>query len=243
MQQKRIPRRALLAPLALCAMLNLAGAPAVAQVQSTAAVSPREGAAAQAAAQRDLAQFAAYQISTRPGVAPPEFPLDVSDMQDLKDAVIAYGFAEYSIAPKDLSAGRGELRTMARPTGQWRFVISLRGKPIGLATVEMVNGRYETVSYGAAVLAKDVDAMTNYHGNATRSNLRLLRIYQARSDFLEVSGENDNRARYAPLHSARESLLPQARAIKDGKPAALLESEDLLQPLRTAVKANLDAFR
>ncbi|UUZ46708.1 hypothetical protein LP420_22785 [Massilia sp. B-10] len=66
------------------------------------------------------------------------------------------------------------------------------------------------------MLSKDVDAMASFHGNADKSNLRFMRIYQARSDFLEVVGQ-DGRARFAPLHSARESLMLKQRAAKAGK--------------------------
>lgn len=237
---QRSTRRALLAPLALCTILGLAGMPAMAQ--NATAIAAKDGASAQAAAQRDFAQFAAYQMRTRPGIAPADFPLDIGDMQDLKDAVIGYGFPVHTVEAKDIVAGRTDLHAMVKPTGQWRFIVSLRGKPVGLATVEQVNGRYETISYGAATLAKDVEALTSHHGNAVRSNLRFVRIYQARADFLEVAGEG--RTRYAPLHSARESLLLQARALKTGQgDTSLMEASEVLQPVRAAVKANLDAFR
>jgi hypothetical protein len=240
MQHQRTTRRALLAPLALCTILGLSGVPAMAQ--NATAVAAKEGATAHAAAQRDFAQFAAYQMRTRPGIAAADFPLDIGDMQDLKEAVIGYGFPVHTVDPKDIVAGRADLQAMAKPTGQWRFIISVRGKPVGLATVDQVNGRYETVAYGAATLAKDVEALTSHHGNAARSNLRFIRVYQARSDFLEVS--DGSRTRYAPLHSARESLLLQARALKAGQgDSSLMEASEVLQPLRAAVKANLDAFR
>ncbi|WP_051293827.1 hypothetical protein [Pseudoduganella violaceinigra] len=187
--------------------------------------------AAMQAAKRGLAQFAEHQQAIRPGSAPVDFPLDITDVGDLKQATINQGFEVYTIEPKDLLA-RGDLASLAKPTGEWRFIISVRGKAIGLATVQKVNGRYETVAYGAAVLAKDVDAAMNVHGNSARSNLRFIRIYQARSDLLEV-----DHARFAPLHSARESLLLK----KNGD--QLVDGADLLEPLRAAVKANIEAFR
>ena len=188
------------------------------------------GAALQAA-KRGLAQFAEHQQALRPGSAPPDFPLDVTDVGDLKQATVSGGFEVFTIDPKDLLA-RGDLPALAKPTGEWRFIISLHGKPIGLATVQQVNGRYETVAYGASVLAKDVEAAMAAHGNSNRSNLRFIRIYQARSDLLEV-----DHAKFAPLHSARESLLLK----KAGN--QLVDGAELLDPLRAAVKANIEAFR
>lgn len=196
---------------------------------------------AMAAAQRDLAQFAAHQLQVRRGGVPADFPLEITDVQDLKDATISYGFPVYTIDPPDLMAGRGSMQGMVKPIPQWRFVVSLRNRPIGMATVERNQGKFETVAYGAAVLAKDVDALMGYHGNADKSNLRFVRIFQARADLLEVVGQ-DGRARFAPLHSARESLLLQQRASKDGSRAEeLMEEADLVQPLRGAVKLNMAA--
>jgi hypothetical protein len=190
------------------------------------------------AARRDFAQFVAHQLQ-RQG-APVDFPLDVADLQDLKDATVSYGFAVQTIDPPQLLAGRGSMQSMARHANQWRFVIMLNQRAIGLATVENNNGRFETVAYGGSVLAKDLDALAAVHGNADKSNLRFLRIYQARADLLEVVGQ-DGRARFAPLHSARESLLLLHRR-KDGKDG-LLEESDFAQPLRAAVKQNMAASR
>jgi hypothetical protein len=70
-----------------------------------------------------------------------------------------------------------------------------------------------------------------------------MRVYQARSDFLEVVGQ-DGRARFAPLHSARESLMLKQRSAKAGKAGDdLLDETDFIQPLRSAVKLNMAAPR
>jgi hypothetical protein len=247
MHSKMQFRRTLAATLLAAASLVLASPTVLAQTPTASAgpqMSPKRLLAeAMSAAQRDFAQFAAHQLQTRGGGAPIDFPLDISDLQELKEAKVEYGFAMHTIDPADLVAGRSTMQRMVKPINQWRFVIMLRNRPIGMATVERHNGRYDTVAYGAAVLAKDVDALAGLHGNADKSNLRFVRIFQARSDLLEVV-EVDGRARFAPMHSARESLLLQQRASKDGKRAdALLDEAELLQPLRAAVKQNLEASR
>lgn len=242
MQPVKPLRSTLLAVALATATLTLA-APAVqaqnvnAQIQNAL---KRQSAEAFSAAKRDFAQFAQAQLQkSAGGGSPVDFPLDISDMQDLKDAVIGYGFPVYTVDPTDLVAGRNTMQGMAKPTAQWRFVITLHGRPIGMSTVERNNGKYETVEYGASVLSKDVDAAANFHGNADKSNLRFMRIYQARSDFLEVVGQ-DGRARFAPLHSARESLMLKQRAVKAGKAGDdLLDESDFIQPLRSAVKLNM----
>lgn len=248
MQTKMQSGRTLLGALLCGASLALAGAPVQAQSNDVngaiKAVPKRAAAAAQAAVQRDFAQFVAHQMQVRGAGTPVDFPLDINDMQDLKDATIGYGFPVYTIDPADLMAGRASMRQLAKATNQWRFVIMLNRRPIGMATVELNDGRYETVAYGAAVLAKDVDASMGYYGDAEKTNVRFVRIYQARSDLLEVVGREDGQVRYAPLHSARESLLLQQRSVKEGKAAeTLLDEAELLQPLRSAVKLNLDSAR
>lgn len=198
---------------------------------------------ATSAAKRDFAQFVRYQVQHHAGSAPEGFPLEVADVQDLKEAHIAYGFPVYTIEPADLIDGRNELKAMAKPTGIWRFVITRNRQPIGLATVERINGKWETVAYGAAVLAKDLDASMVTYANKDRSNVRVLRIYQAQSDLLEVSSAQDGTVRFAPLHSARQSLLMQRSDGVTDSNKGLLEAHELLEPLRAAVKKNLDSAR
>ncbi|AIY41782.1 hypothetical protein LT85_2624 [Collimonas arenae] len=207
-----------------------------------------EGNDASAAASRGFAEFVQYQIQAHSGSLPEGFPLDVTDVQDLKDASIGYGFPVYTVDPKDLLAGRSDFSAMAKSTGTWRFIINRNQRPIGLVTVEKVNGTWQTVAYGAAGLSKDVDALTRFHGNADHSNLRFIRIYQARSDFLEVGSNNGATARFAPLQSARETLLLQQRANKagnasDAATSGLLDASQFVEPLRAAVKANIANFR
>lgn len=200
-----------------------------------------------AAAQRELAQFVQHQMNAHAGATPAGFPLDVSHVQDLKDARVAYVFPVYTVAPEELLAGRADLQSMAKPNGQWRAVIGLNGRPVGMATLEQNNGQWETLSYGAAVLARDIDVTMARHANASHSNVRFIRIYQAKSDLLEVVSANDRYARYVPLHSARVTLSLQARALNSADAAQgaadLTEGAELLQSLRPLVKANMDAFR
>lgn len=247
MHSKTQFRRTLAATLLAAAGLALVSPAAFAQAPNAYVaqqMAPKRALAeAMSVAQRDLAQFAAHQLQKRGGGAPTDFPLEISDLRQLKDAKISYGFAMHTIDPAELIAGRSSMQRMAKPMNQWRFVITLNDRAIGMATVERNQGRFETVAYGAAVLAKDVDALASVHGNADKSNLRFVRIFQARSDLLEVVAI-DGRAQFAPMHSARESLLLQQRAGKDGKRAdALLDEAELLQPLRAAVKQNLEASR
>lgn len=219
------------------ALLGAVPAPAHAANEGAQFAARRANNDALAAAKRDFAQFVETQLR-RPGGLPAGFPLEVTNVDDLKQAQVSYGFPVFTIDPPDMLAGRGTMQSMTKHTNSWRFVITLADRPIGMATVERNQGKFETVAYGGAVLSKDLDALARHHGNADKSNLRFVRIYQARADLLEVMGA-DNRARFAPMHSARQSLALKAAPDR----ADLLEEQDLQQPLRTAIKQNLDAMR
>ncbi|MBB3122077.1 hypothetical protein [Pseudoduganella violacea] len=188
------------------------------------------------AAERDLAAYVQHNIQHKSGTLPDGFPLAISDVQDLKDARIGHGFQIYTVDPKELLAGRGDIHSMARPTGIWRFLININERVVGLATLEQINGKWETVAYGGAVLAQDLETSAGIYGNADRSNIRFIRIYQAQSDLLEVNNKEGG-SRFAPLYSARQSLLLQ----RSGKDDGLLDGSELLGPLQAAVKKNMDA--
>lgn len=198
------------------------------------------------AAKRNFAEFVQHTQLVHSDSLPNDYPLDISDAQDLKEAVIAYGFPVYTIDPNDILTSGIDLSRVAKPTGEWRFVITSNGRPIGLATLELVNGLWETVAYGAATLSKDIDAMMSFHANADHSNIRFIRVFQAQSDFLEVVSASDAKARFVPLYSARESLLLNVG--KHGKgtntdSGGLLEQADFSEALRATVESNMRGFR
>ncbi len=227
------PRRwlgVLPAGLALCAV------PAQAQTLAAGAVAVAgaDAAGARAAAERGLAEFVQRKQQMHAGASATGLALEVADLQQLSAASIAYGFQVHTIEPQDLVDGRGDLRSLARPTGTWRFVVQVDARPVGLVTVARMDGQWQAVSFGGAGLAAEVDALMATHANAERSNVRFIRVFQAQSDLLEVAAA-DGKAGYALLRSARESLdadAPEAAG-------ALRKSHELMVPLRTAVMKNM----
>ncbi|MEO9386646.1 hypothetical protein, partial [Chromobacterium phragmitis] len=86
--------------------------------------------------------------------------------------------------------------------------------------------------FGAAALSRNLEAAAASHPGA---QARFLRVYQAQSDFLEMTAAG-GKPRFAALLSARQALsLTQEEALLDGA--------DLIEPLRAAVRANLASFR
>jgi hypothetical protein len=218
----------------LGALLGSTGSMAQTAPASQAQVQLQETAASSAAAQ-DLARFAQHHQKVHADALPKGFPLAVDSVADLARLRLGRGFAVYTVDPADITSG-SDLSSTAKPTGQWRFVVRLGSRPVGLVTVDQVKGQWQAVSYGGAGLAEDVDAKMRQHGTPDRSNLRFVRVFQAHSDFLEVVSPADGHARLAPLVSARVSL---------GMPALdqLLEQGDVLPSLRAAVAANVADFQ
>lgn len=284
-----LPRRGLaLALLTLTCAIAHAQSVAAAQAQSTAALPPTaaiagavlrpaaidhsDRAGAQAAAERGLADY--VQRKQRHAGPSRAKALATDGADEIAHARIAGGFEVHTIAPDDMLSGRGELRQMARPSGVWRFFAKIDGRPIGLVTVQRMDGRWQAVSFGAAGLAQELSPLMERHGKAGPAHLRFIRVHQAQTDLLEVTSPADMQARYAPLASARhalgkdlpkvamaataapvdaaESMVPAAPPTqmaqtapmsRNASPAAtpLLDTYELLEPLRAAVKRGMAA--
>lgn len=180
-----------------------------------------------------------------------EMPLSLYSMADLKRATIAYGFEVFTINPKDILDGRQDLKDVVQGSGIWRFMIKVDQTPVGLMTVEYAQGKWQATEFGAAGLAKDLDEQMGMYGNASRNNMKFVRIYQAQADFMLVSKPSEGKVQFAPLNSARLSLnLPTRQAelavsSTSAKGMALSKSElldgrDILNPLQAAVKRSLN---
>lgn len=183
------------------------------------------------AARQGLAGFVKQNLAEYGVRLPDGFPLSVADGRELASLRLGRGFPVYSVNPQSLLAADADLSGLMAPTGSWRFVALSGSRPVGLVTVEKVEGRWQAIAFGAAELAKNVEAAQAGHAGQTR----FLRVYQAQSDFLEVA-QADGKPRFAALMSARETL-----SLK--KQPALLDGADLIEPLRAAVRANLASFR
>ncbi|MEN3809306.1 hypothetical protein ABH309_02775 [Chromobacterium piscinae] len=183
------------------------------------------------AARQGLTGFVKQNLAEYGVRLPDGFPLSVADGRELASLRLGRGFPVYSVNPQRLLAADADLSGLMAPTGSWRFVALSGSRPVGLVTVEKVEGRWQAIAFGAAELAKNVEAAQAGHGGQTR----FLRVYQAQSDFLEVA-QTDGKPRFAALMSARERLSLKQQP-------ALLDGADLIELLRAAVRAGLASFR
>lgn len=210
----------------------LAGGPALAQHATTAQsgfvpASAPSTAPAHAAAVQALTAFA-EDFSHRPGL-PPGFPLAVTTAADLAQARIGWGLAVYDVEPASLQSGVG-LEAGARPIGQWRYEVLLRGRPVGLLTLADTGQGWQAVSFGGAGLGTELDALVTRYGAQAGTRLRYVRVPQATADFIEVK-QGAAAARYAPLHAARSSLHLATPDLRD--------DTALMPALRDAVARNV----
>lgn len=229
---------ALIATPAVQAQAQPFGAAAVARFN---AQDQTDRAGAQAAAEQGLAAYV-QRKQQQGGAAASAFEL--AQPQDLARTRIAGGFEVHTIAPQDVVVGRGELRQMVQPSGIWRFFVKAGAKPVGLVTVQRMAGNWQAVSFGGAGLAQELSELMAEHAGVGAERLRFIRVHQAQADLLEVVSPTDLQARYALLGSAREALAAETPAAAKAGPAAaphLLETYELLEPLRNAVRRNLNA--
>jgi len=233
--------------LALAALLGVAQPAAQAQV-GRAAVSARLTAlgsiepGAQLAAEQGLAAYVLRKQQPDAAGAP---AFELAQPADLAQLRIAGGFEVHTIAPGAIANGRGDLHAMAQRTGVWRFFVKAGTRTVGLITVEQVEGRWQAVSFGGAGLAQELSDLVAEHGGAGPDSLRFIRVYQAKSDLLEVVSPTDLQPRYALLNSARDALTAEIQATTGVTSAAatprLRASYELMQPLRNVIQRNLDA--
>lgn len=168
------------------------------------------------------------------GKLPAGFPIAVSSYSELRQLTLGIGFEVNTIDPAALAyAGKtADLGAMTRGTGQWNFVVLSKGRPVALLEVGNVGGRWQVLGAGASALAADVQAAAQ--SNARGGRFKFVRVYQATSDLMQVSGA-DGSARYVPLMAARESL----GLAKTAEGGPLPTGGELLPALQNAVRANL----
>jgi hypothetical protein len=165
----------------------------------------------------------------------------VDDYRQLSSATIGDGFEMYLVDPHALLSGK-RLDQSLYGSGEWRFVVMLDGKGVGLITVAFMNGKWTMVEAGASELAGELGTLSaRYAQHAPEAQLRFVRSQQAVADFVEVSPlASDASATppvYVPLASARTML---ARLNTNAAtPGATLSDAELGAVLRQTVQRGM----
>ncbi len=166
-------------------------------------------------------------------------PFKVTTLEEANQATVDFGFRLYTVNPKVLANPGGKrLSSMVEPTSTWRFVVVSNGNPIGLLTVSQVNGQWQAVAAGAAELADEVYQVRKAWPKKDGFNFRFVRIFQAVSDFMEISTSKASLG-FVPMKAARVSL---QEGSMDLRPDALMYESELLEPLSNMVKNSMKRF-
>lgn len=168
----------------------------------------------------------------------------VDDYRQLSNATIGDGFEMYLVDPHALLSGK-RLNQSLYGSGEWRFVVMLDGKGVGLITVAFMNGKWTMVEAGARELAGELGTVSaRYAQHAPAAQLRFVRSQQAVADFVEVSPRAPDASAtsvpppiYVPLASARTMLARlQTNA---AAPGATLSDAELGAVLRQSVQRGM----
>ena len=93
-------------------------------------------------------------------------------------ATLGAPYQVYTLHPAEAQTMQPELQAVR----EWRFPIMAQGTSRALLTVAFLKGSWRAVDIGAGVLARDLEALRK-ESPATDRHI-LLRLYQARADFL-----------------------------------------------------------
>jgi hypothetical protein len=168
--------------------------------------------------------------------------LGFESQTDVDNAELGEGFQIFTIHPDKLlnESASQELHDLVTPTTQWQFLILARGKANALLTVDLVNEKWTPVSIGSSGLAKQLSDLLVAWPATSGYQYRLIRVYQAQSDFIELSQGGKNIG-ILPLTSLLTAIKRGAR--KAFNPHDLRDPKEVLSDLRPVVRKNIQFKR
>jgi len=155
------------------------------------------------------------------------------------DAIIGKGFRIYTVPPQKILDEKEEvdLYSEAVPQTQWQFLIETQGKAVSLMTIDRMGDQWEAVSIGSAGLADQLKQLLQAWPPSDGYDHRLIRIYQAKSDFLAISKDNKVLG-IIPMTSGRIAMNLEGGAFNTGD---LRSSEEIVESIREAVMENMQS--
>jgi len=162
------------------------------------------------------------------------------NQSEADNAELGEGFQLYTIHPDDVLSYRenlGDLSSMLIPTDEWQFIILTKGQAKSLLTVDLMGNRWEAVGIGGARLARQLaEIVERYPSNAGYGH-KFIRLYQARSDFVEISNEGRTIG-IIPLVSARIAMGLQQHELEVSD---LFGLGDIISRMAPIVRKNVEA--
>jgi hypothetical protein len=168
--------------------------------------------------------------------------LGFESQTDIDNAELGDGFQIFTILPARLlnESASQELQHLVTPTKQWQFLILAGGKANALLTVDLVGGKWTPVSMGSSGLARELSAFLAAWPAASGYQYRLIRVYQAKSDFIELS----RGGRILGIIALTAALTAsKGGAMEAFDPRDLRDPKEVLSDLRPVVRQNMQLER
>ncbi len=172
----------------------------------------------------------------------------VDHYEQLRRATLGYGFQINLLEPKALLAGASIAASM-HPGDEWRFVVLIDARPVGLISVANMQGRWQMVMAGASEMAREIASVPSRYTNQNAAlQMRFLRSEQGVMDLIQITAPAVAGAspavQYVPLLSARNALMHYAADVAPAAEAAATLSEaQILPTLRDSVQDNIRHFQ
>ena len=159
-----------------------------------------------------------------------------SDQGEVDASTLGQGFRIFTVHPDVLleTAAGGDISSLAVPTTLWQFLITTGGKTASLLTVDLMEGSWVPVSLGSAGLAGQLGQLMKTWPASDGYDYRIIRIYQAQSDFVEIS-QGEVIIGILPLTSARVAL----GLTDDFDPGNLRDGKSIVNDIRPVVQKSL----
>lgn len=159
--------------------------------------------------------------------------LGLSGRQDISAATVGEGFQVFVLDPGLLqsNAQSQDFRQAIKPTNSWEFVIEGSENAKAVMKIDNVEGKFTAVSIGSSGMARQLARIAEVWPTSSNYSHKIVRIYQAKSDFVELS-QGDILLGFIPLISARIAM---GLAIQDFDPFDLRTSSETLTSVRSVL--------
>jgi hypothetical protein len=160
-----------------------------------------------------------------------------SSREEADAATLGKGFQVFTVLPGPLlkEGTSKDLNSLAVSTTLWEFIVVSGGKAKVLLYVDLMSGKWTPVGIGAAGLAKEINKALETWPVSAGYQHKLIRVYQATSDFLRVSS-GEKISGILPFTSARIAMDLKERGFD---PLDLYQSGDVAARIQSTVRKNL----
>jgi hypothetical protein len=161
--------------------------------------------------------------------------IGIASEKNALESTIGAGFQVYTITPRRFKdIGSNSLSDLAVPTNLREFIVMNQGQAKAIIRVDVTDGGWKAVSIGAAGLAGELLRTIDAWPVSSGYSLRLIRVYQATCEFIEVS-KGTAVVGIVPLISTRAALGLDTNTFD---PAVVYDEKSVVAQIRAIVSAN-----